>query len=58
MSRTFLKDSSLGSSPLTILVTGCTSGIGRAMVKEFAKMGHNVIGCGRRVSRLEDLKAH
>ena len=54
MSRAFLKVSP--TSTQTILITGCTSGIGRALIKEYAAMGHNVIGCGRRVDRLEKLK--
>jgi NAD(P)-dependent dehydrogenase (short-subunit alcohol dehydrogenase family) len=35
----------------TILITGVTRGLGRAMVAEFARLGHTVIGCGR--SRIE-----
>lgn len=38
----------------TILVTGATSGIGRATAIECARMGANVILCGRNVSRLEE----
>jgi len=38
----------------TILVTGATSGIGRATAIECAQMGANVILNGRNVSRLED----
>lgn len=38
----------------TILVTGATSGIGRATAIECARMGANVILNGRNVSRLEE----
>ena len=30
-----------------ILITGVTRGLGRAMVDEFARLGHTVCGCGR-----------
>lgn len=30
-----------------ILITGVTRGLGRAMVNEFARLGHTVLGCGR-----------
>src|SRR5437868_6797991 len=31
----------------TILITGVTRGLGRAMAEEFIQLGHKVIGCGR-----------
>lgn len=31
----------------TIVVTGTTRGLGRALLKEFAQLGHTVLGCGR-----------
>ncbi len=31
----------------TILITGVTRGLGRAMAEEFIRLGHVVIGCGR-----------
>ena len=40
----------------TALITGATSGIGRATAEIFAKNGINVIACGRREDRLETLK--
>jgi len=30
-----------------VLITGVTRGLGRAMVDEFARLGHTVLGCGR-----------
>lgn len=39
------------------LVTGATSGIGRATALTLAKMGFDLIATGRRAERLEDLKA-
>lgn len=40
----------------TALITGATSGIGRATAHEFAKHGINLILCGRRQSRLDIIK--
>jgi len=40
-----------------ILITGASSGLGRGMAIEFAKMGRNLALCARRVERLEELKA-
>jgi NADP-dependent 3-hydroxy acid dehydrogenase YdfG len=40
----------------TALITGATSGIGRATAFEFAKQGINIIICGRREERLQTIK--
>ncbi len=40
----------------TILITGASSGLGMGMATEFAKHGHNLALCARRVERLEELK--
>ena len=40
----------------TALITGATSGIGRATAKEFATQGIRLIICGRRQERLNELK--
>ncbi|WP_062307619.1 SDR family NAD(P)-dependent oxidoreductase [Polynucleobacter sinensis] len=41
----------------TVLVTGATSGFGEATARRFLAHGHRVIALGRRVERLESLKA-
>ena len=40
----------------TALITGATSGIGRATAHEFAKYGIKLILCGRRKERLDAIK--
>lgn len=40
-----------------ILITGASSGLGKGMAIEFARMGRNLALCARRVERLEELKA-
>lgn len=40
----------------TALITGATSGIGRATAHQFAKHGINLILCGRRQQRLDSIK--
>jgi NAD(P)-dependent dehydrogenase (short-subunit alcohol dehydrogenase family) len=39
-----------------ILITGVTRGLGRAMVNEFAQLGHTVLGCGRSAKEMEKLR--
>lgn len=41
----------------TILITGGTGGIGRALAEEFDRLGNTVIVCGRRTERLAELTA-
>jgi serine 3-dehydrogenase (NADP+) len=41
----------------TALITGATSGIGRAAAIRFARGGWNVVGLGRRTDRLNELRA-
>lgn len=38
-----------------ILVTGCSRGLGRALVDRFVEQGHVVVGCARSVSSLQEL---
>jgi uncharacterized oxidoreductase len=40
----------------TILITGGTGGIGRALAEEFYRLGNTVIVCGRRTERLAELR--
>jgi len=39
-----------------VLITGVTRGLGRAMVDEFARLGHTVLGCGRSRKQLDPLR--
>jgi NAD(P)-dependent dehydrogenase (short-subunit alcohol dehydrogenase family) len=39
-----------------IVLTGCTKGLGRALVDEFVMLGHTVIGCGRNPEPILDLR--
>jgi short-subunit dehydrogenase len=40
-----------------ILITGASSGLGAEMARQFAAKGHNLALCGRRVDRLDELRA-
>src|SRR5689334_6936236 len=40
----------------TILITGVTRGLGRAMTGEFIRRGHTVIGCGRSEKEIAELQ--
>lgn len=40
----------------TILITGASSGLGEGMAREYAKRGHNLALCARRLENLEQLK--
>ncbi|MGC6458010.1 MAG: SDR family oxidoreductase [Akkermansiaceae bacterium] len=42
---------------MTIWLTGCTAGLGRALVPEFLKAGHSLVGCGRNEISLAHLKS-
>lgn len=39
----------------TIVLTGATKGLGRAMTAEFARLGHRVLGCGRSPGAIDEL---
>ena len=43
------------AAPRTILLTGVSRGLGRAMAQGFAGLGHTVIGCGRDRKTLDAL---
>jgi NAD(P)-dependent dehydrogenase (short-subunit alcohol dehydrogenase family) len=40
----------------TVVVTGATRGLGRALVGELAALGHVVVGCGRSPEKLAELE--
>ena len=40
----------------TVLVTGGSRGIGKAIVLHFAQLGYNVAACGRSQAHLDTLK--
>src|SRR5262249_38630408 len=40
----------------TVLVTGVTRGLGRAMADQFMTLGHTVVGCGRSRRAIEELR--
>ncbi len=44
------------SGPLRVLLTGATRGLGRALVDQFAGLGHMVLGCGRSPTHVEELR--
>lgn len=41
---------------MKIVLTGCTKGLGRALVDELIGLGHTVIGCGRNPEAILDLR--
>ncbi|MEI7908500.1 MAG: SDR family NAD(P)-dependent oxidoreductase [Verrucomicrobiota bacterium] len=42
--------------PKTVVITGCTRGLGRAMVPAFIDAGWQVVGCGRDQSQIAMLR--
>jgi NAD(P)-dependent dehydrogenase (short-subunit alcohol dehydrogenase family) len=40
-----------------VFITGCTRGLGRAMIPEFIQRGWRVVGCGRDAQKIADLQA-
>jgi NAD(P)-dependent dehydrogenase (short-subunit alcohol dehydrogenase family) len=47
----------MSSGNLVVFITGCSSGIGRALASEFAVCGHRVIATARKLEAIADLKA-
>jgi NAD(P)-dependent dehydrogenase (short-subunit alcohol dehydrogenase family) len=44
------------ANPKTILITGVSRGLGRALTEEFIRLGHVVIGCGRSKKEIAQLQ--
>jgi NAD(P)-dependent dehydrogenase (short-subunit alcohol dehydrogenase family) len=40
-----------------VLITGCSSGIGRALSEEFHRRGHQVVATARRMDSIQDLRS-
>ena len=40
-----------------VVITGISRGLGRAMARKFAELGHSVIGCGRSTTEIASLQA-
>ncbi|PON63551.1 Short-chain dehydrogenase/reductase [Parasponia andersonii] len=45
-----------GPNPKTVLITGVSKGLGKALAVELAKQGHTVIGCSRAQDKLNSLQ--
>ncbi len=45
------------SSPRCVLVTGISRGLGRELCREFARLGHTVIGCARSADSVAAMRA-
>lgn len=46
-----------GARNRTVLITGVSKGLGKALALEIAKRGHTVIGCSRSQDKLASLQA-
>ena len=46
----------MANDPGAILITGCSTGIGRATAERLAKAGHTVYATARRLESIEDLQ--
>ena len=43
------------TEPRTIAITGCSRGLGRALIDEFVAAGHTVAGCSRSAEQIQEL---
>jgi NAD(P)-dependent dehydrogenase (short-subunit alcohol dehydrogenase family) len=46
----------VAAEPRTIVITGATHGLGRALVEHYARLGHTVVGCGRSAGEIDALR--
>lgn len=46
----------MDSEKKLVLVTGVTRGIGKALTRQFIKLGHTVVGCARTTSQIRSLR--
>lgn len=46
-----------GGMKKTVLITGVSKGLGRALALEMAKSGHAIIGCSRSQDKLDSLRS-
>ena len=42
-------------NPKTVVITGCTRGLGRAMIPRFIDAGWHIAGCGRNAAQIAEL---
>jgi 1-acylglycerone phosphate reductase len=47
----------MASKKKIVLITGCSSGIGHALAREFYAKGYNVLATARRTDSIQDLKS-
>ena len=45
----------MNSEKLTIVITGGTKGLGKALAEKYIQLGHKVIGCGRDAASIQSL---
>ena len=45
----------MNSKIFTIVITGATKGLGKALAEQYIQLGHNVIGCGRDAESIKSL---
>ena len=45
----------MGKDIYTIVITGATKGLGRALTEEYMQLGHNIIGCGRSIDSIKSM---
>src|ERR1700691_2929222 len=46
----------MSANQKTMLITGVSRGLGRALTEEFIRLGHTIIGCGRSEKEIAQLQ--